>query len=217
PGFQRGGGPAALARPGGLGGTRWAGQLATAGGQDERRGPGGQGAQPETAYPACPRPGPAHGVPRSAPLRPRFQVPGSGWWHLVWTVTSQGAERRPGPLSALDYTPLTYGRRQRFRSASTSDAGCRPAGRNGPGQIRTAAVVAAQTPAACMPRSSCLSSLISSLIRAATSNWSSAAATCIWSVSWDISAIRSPRAAPPPASTSAALGVARTRCGNPRG
>ena len=53
----------------------------------------------------------------------------------------------------------------------------------------------AQTPAACMPRSSCLRSRISSRSRAATSNWSSAAAVCICSVSSVIKPTSSPRAA----------------------
>src|SRR5580692_8814859 len=53
----------------------------------------------------------------------------------------------------------------------------------------------AHTPAACMPRSSCFSSLISSRSRAAISNCSSAAAVCICSVSSVIRPTSSPRAA----------------------
>src|SRR5579875_301074 len=55
-----------------------------------------------------------------------------------------------------------------------------------------------QTPAACIPRSSCFSSLISSRKRAAISNCSSAAAVCIWSVSCVIVSITSCRAGPAP-------------------
>src|SRR5580693_2670609 len=55
----------------------------------------------------------------------------------------------------------------------------------------------AHTPAACMPRSSCFSSLISSRSRAAISNCSSAAAVCICSVSSLIRPTRSSRAGPP--------------------
>src|SRR5277367_2670578 len=110
----------------------------------------------------------------------------------------QGTERRPGPLSALNYkhldvreAPAVPFGKNTPRSVARPLA--RPAGRAAglprPGE---AASSPDQTPAACIPRSSCFSSLISSRIRAATSNCNSAAAVCICSVSWEISAIRSP-------------------------
>ena len=78
-----------------------------------------------------------------------------------------------------------------------------------------------QTPAACMPRSSCLRSRISSRRRAATSNCSSAAAACICSVSSVISPTSSPRAAllgvlgSPASACSAARTAARARDDRP--